>query len=161
MKTLLWVCVSGTLVLGTAAAANQNLSREAVVKTALQENPTVKATRAKWEMMKARVPQASAWEDLRVGIDSTAGRFVNVPANAFMDQTVMVEQELPVSGKNRSRARAATADAGAVFEEFRRAELDRISRVRASYSRLSNGYAQPEANSRNEHLPNACIQTSR
>src|SRR5437667_963875 len=76
-EALLWVCFSGTLVLGGAAAADQNLSREAVVKTALQENPTVKAARAKWEMMKARVPQASAWEDLRVGIDSTAGRFVN------------------------------------------------------------------------------------
>jgi outer membrane protein TolC len=132
-----------------------------VVGVVLRENPTVKAARAKWEMMKARVPQASAWEDLRVGIDSTAGRFVNVPANAFMDQTVMVEQELPVSGKNRSRARAATADAGAVFEEFRRAELDVISRVRASYSRLANGYAQLEVNRRNEELLNEFIQTSR
>jgi hypothetical protein len=95
MKTLLWVCFSGTLVLGGAAAADQNLSREAVVYTALQDNPTVKAARAKWEMMKARVPQAIAWEDLRVGVDSVAGRFVSIPANAFMDQTVMVEQELP------------------------------------------------------------------
>src|SRR5258708_21617104 len=119
MKTLLWVCVFGTLVLGAAAAANQ-LSREAAVNTALKENPTVKAARAKWEMMKARLPQASAWEDLRVGFDATAGRFVNVPTNSFMDQMGMAEQELPVSGKNRSRAPAATAEAGAAFGEFRR-----------------------------------------
>jgi cobalt-zinc-cadmium efflux system outer membrane protein len=160
MKTLLLVSFVGTLVLGGAAAADQNLEREAVVNTALQDNPTVKAARAKWEMMKARVPQAIAWEDLRVGVDSVAGRFVSVPANAFMDQTVMVEQELPVSGKNRSRARAATAEAGTAFEEFRRAELDVVSRARASYCRLANGYAQLEVNRRNEELLNQFIKIS-
>ncbi len=159
MKTLLWVCVFGTLVLGAAVAANQ-LSREAAVNTALKENPTVKAARAKWEMMKARLPQASAWEDLRVGFDATAGRFVNVPTNSFMDQMVMAEQELPVSGKNRSRARAATAEAGAAFEEFRRAELDVVSRTRASYSRLANGYAQLDVSRRNEELLNQFIKIS-
>ena len=92
VRTLLSVCVSGTLILGGVAATDQNLSRETVVNTALQENPTVKAARAKWEMMRARVPQASAWEDLRFGMDSTVGRFVSVPANAFMDQTIMIEQ---------------------------------------------------------------------
>jgi outer membrane protein, heavy metal efflux system len=160
MKTLLGIWVSGTLALGGAAAANENLSRETAVNTALKENPMIKAARAKWEMTKARVPQASAWEDLRLGFDATAGRFVDVPRNAFMDQTVMLEQELPVSGKNRSRARAATAEAGAVFEEFRRAELDVVSRVRASYSRLANGYAQLEVNRRNEELLNQFINIS-
>jgi outer membrane protein, heavy metal efflux system len=160
MKTLLGIWVSGTLALGGAAAANENLSRETAVNTALKENPMIKAARAKWEMTKARVPQASAWEDLRLGFDATAGRFVDVPRNAFMDQTVMLEQELPVSGKNRSRARAATAEAGAVFEEFRRAELDVVSRVRASYSRLANGYAQLEVNRRNEELLNQFIKIS-
>jgi len=161
MKTLLLVSVSGTLAFGAAAAAaDQSLSRESVVHAALQLNPTIKAARAKWEMMEARVPQASAWEDLRLGFDATAGRFVDVPRNAFMDQTLMLEQEVPVTGKNRSRARAATAEAGAVFEEFRRAELDVVSRVRASYSRLANGYAQLEVNRRNEELLNQFIKIS-
>jgi cobalt-zinc-cadmium efflux system outer membrane protein len=160
MKTLLLVWFSGTLMLGGVAAADPNLSREVVVTTALQENPTVKAARAKWEMMKARVPQAIAWEDLRVGVDSVVGRFVSIPANSFMNQTVTVEQELPVSGKNRSRARAATAEAGAAFEEFRRAELDVVSRARGSYSRLANGYAQLEVNRRNEELLNQFIKIS-
>ena len=161
MKKLLWVCALKMLAFGAAVAvADQSLSRESVVHVALQLNPTIKAARAKWEMMKARVPQASAWEDLRLGFDATAGRFVDVPRNAFMDQTLMLEQEVPVTGKNRSRARAATAEAGAVFEEFRRAELDVVSRVRASYSRLANGYAQLEVNRRNEELLNQFIKIS-
>jgi len=161
MKKLLWVCALKMLAFGAAAAAaDQSLSRESVVHAALQLNPTIKAARAKWEMMEARVPQASAWEDLRLGFDATAGRFVDVPRNAFMDQTLMLEREVPVTGKNRSRARAATAEAGAVFEEFRRAELDVVSRVRASYSRLANGYAQLEVNRRNEELLNQFIKIS-
>jgi outer membrane protein, heavy metal efflux system len=72
----------------------------------------------------------------------------------------VVEQELPLSGRNRSRARAATAEAGAVFEEFRRTELDVVSRARASYSRLANGYAQLEVSRRNEELLNEFIKIS-
>src|SRR6516162_351534 len=161
LKILLSFCIWSALVFRGAAEAEETLSQEAVVGVVLQENPAIKATRAKWEMFRARVPQASAWEDLRVSFDSVAGRFVSVPPNAFMDQTVTVEQELPVSGKNRSRARAATAEAGAAFEEFRRAELDAVSRARASYSRLANGYGQLEVSRRNEELLNQFVQISR
>src|SRR6516165_3267487 len=86
LKILLSFCVWSALVFRGAAAAQETLSQEAVVSVVLRENPSIKATRAKWEMMRARVPQASAWEDLRVGFDSVAGRFVSVPANALWNQ---------------------------------------------------------------------------
>ena len=141
--------------------AADTLSQGEVVRIALRDNAAIKAARAKWEMMKARVPQAGAWEDLRFGVDSVAGRFVDIPPNSFMDQTVMLEQELPVSGKNRSRARAATAEAGATFEELRRAELDVVARSLAAYARLANGYAQLEVNRRTQGLLNQLVQISR
>jgi outer membrane protein, heavy metal efflux system len=137
------------------------VSQQEVVNTALRENALIKAARAKWEMMKARVPQAKAWEDLRLSVDSVTGRSINIPANSFMDQTVMLEQELPISGKNRSRARAATAEAGAAFEDLRRMELDVISRARSAYAALANGYAQLEVNRSNEALLNQFVQISR
>jgi outer membrane protein TolC len=111
--------------------------------------------------MKARVPQAKAWEDLRAGGDFRAERSVNVPPNSFMDQTAMLEQELPISGKNLSRARAATAEAHATFEDFRRIQLDVVMRARAAYARLANGYAQLEVNSRNSELLKEFVQISR
>ena len=70
--------------------AADTLSQGEVVRIALRDNAAIKAARAKWEMMKARVPQAGAWEDLRLGVDSVTGRFVNIPPNSFMDQTVML-----------------------------------------------------------------------
>ncbi len=136
-------------------------SQRELISVVLRENQTLKATVAKWEIMKARVPQARAWEDLRAGVDWTAERSVNIPPNSFMDQTAGLEQEVPVSGKNRSRSRAATAEARAAFEDLRRMELDLIKRARSAYARLANGYAQLEVNRRNTELLDQFVQISR
>src|SRR5262245_50259758 len=148
----------------TASARGQGtggLTEREVLRAVLQENQTLKAALAKWEMMKARVPQARAWEDLRAGVDWRAERSVNVPPNSFMDQTAMLEQEVPISGKNRSRSRAATAEARAAFEDLRRIELDIIMRARSAYARLANGYEQLEVNRRNSELLDQFVEISR
>src|SRR6516165_10025424 len=136
-------------------------SQRELVSIVLRDNPALKATRAKWEAMKARVPQAKAWEDLRAGADFRVERSVNIPPNSFMDQTAMLEQEVPVTGKNLSRARAATAEARATFEDFRRTELDVVMRARIAYARLANGYSQLDVNRRNSELLSQFVQISR
>jgi outer membrane protein TolC len=141
--------------------ASGRFSQRELISTVLRDNPTVKASRAKWEMMRARVPQARAWEDLRAGGDFRVERSVSIPPNSFMDQTAMLEQEVPISGKNLSRGRTATAEARAAFEDFRRAELDVIMRARVAYARLANGYAQLEVNRRNTDLLDQFVQISR
>ncbi|MFZ0711455.1 MAG: TolC family protein [Terrimicrobiaceae bacterium] len=72
--------------------------------------------------MSARAPQAAAWDDPRVSADFNAARFVEVPANAFMDQTVTLEQMIPSSGKNMARRpeiRTAEAQVEAEKEKVR------------------------------------------
>lgn len=132
----------------------ERLSLREVIRVVAERNPSVKAAEAKWQAMKARVPQAAAWEDLRLRSESVLARFVNIPPNGFTDQTVALEQELPFTGKNRSRARVATGDAGEAFENLRRTQLDVISRARAAYYRLANEYAQLAVNRRNAELLN-------
>jgi len=149
------------LALPFCVRAGDRSSPDEIVRRALRDNASIKAARAKWEMMKARVPQAAAWEDLRAGVDSFVERSVSIPANSFMNQTATLEQEVPISGKNRSRARAATAEAGAAFEDLRRMELDVSSRARIAYARLANGYAQLEVNRRNDELLGQFVQISR
>src|SRR6516162_8336171 len=136
-------------------------SQRELISIVLRDNPALKAARAKWEAMKARVPQAKAWEDLRAGADFRVERSVNIPPNSFMDQTTMLEQEVPVSGKNLSRGRTATAEARATFEDFRRTELDIVMRTRIAYARLANGYSQLEVNRRNSELLDQFVQISR
>jgi outer membrane protein TolC len=78
-----------------------------------------------------------------------------------MDQTATLEQEVPISGKNRSRSRAATAEARSAFEDLRRMELDLIMRALSAYARLANAYAQLDINQRNSDLLNQFVQISR
>ena len=153
--------VVALLTISSKAERTNTLTEREVIRAVLHDNQALKATLAKWEMMKARVPQARAWEDLRAGVDWRAERSVNVPPDSFMDQTAMLEQEVPISGKNRSRSRAAIAEARAAFEDLRRMELDLIMRARAAFARLANGYAQLEVNHHNIELLSQFVQISR
>ena len=147
---------------GDAALLSRgHLSQREMISAVLRENQTLKAVRAKWEAMRVRVPQAKAWEDPRAGGDFRTERSVNIPPNSFMDQTAMLEQEVPISGKNLSRARTASAEARAAFEDFRRTELEVIMRARSAYARLANGYSQLEVNRHNRELLEQFVQISR
>src|SRR5206468_492773 len=144
-----------------SAVRERRLSLGEVTSVVLANNPAIKAAQEKWRAMKARVPQAAAWEDLRAEARSRVARYVSIPPNAFTDQSFKLQQEVPISGKNLSRARAATAEAGAVFEDFRRTQLDILSRARAAFHRLANEYAQLEVNQRSVDLLNQFAEVNR
>ena len=136
--------------LSSGLPAAEPLSRDALVRIALRENRTVKAVRARWAALGERIPQERAWEDLMAGVDlQRAGSTQFFKAT---DAEYMLSQTLPVSGKNRSRERAALAETRSAFQELRRAELDLISRVQGAYFRLSGGYGQLVINQRNQEL---------
>src|SRR6266700_2041199 len=119
-----------------------------VTSIVLANNPAIKEAERRWSAAKERITQATAWDDLKVSGDSRVRRFVDIPPNAFTDQTLSVEQLIPITGKNLVRGRAAAAEALSIFEEVRRAELDVIAKARASFFRLANAYEQLEINSK-------------
>jgi outer membrane protein TolC len=135
------------------------LALDDVEAAVLRDNSSLKAARANWEAMKQRVPQARAWEDARLGFETVAGRFVSIPANSFTDQKLVVEQAIPLSGKNRFRGEAA--EAAAALGEFRRRELDLIAKARTLYYRLANAYQQLQLNDANATLLQQFAQISR
>lgn len=130
-------------------AQQARISLREVTSIVLANNPAIKEAENRWRAARERVRQANAWDDPRIAGESRMRRFVDVPPNAFMDQTLSVEQLIPVTGKNLVRGRVAAAEALSIFEEVRRAELDIIAKVRASYFRLANAYDQLEINNKN------------
>jgi len=136
-------------------------SVDEVVREVLTNNPSLKAATANWLAMKERIPQARAWADPRAEFDQRLARFVSVPPNAFSDQKLMVEQTLPVAGKNRLQGDAATAEAASAFEELRRKQLDVAAKTRASCYRLANAYKQLELNRKNSDLLKQFSEISR
>jgi outer membrane protein TolC len=136
-------------------------SLDDVVREILTNNPSLKAATANWLAMKERIPQARAWTDPRMGFDQRLARFVSVPRNSFMDEKLMVEQTLPVAGKNRLEGDAATADAASAFEELRRKQLEVVAKARAACYRLANAYKQLELNRKNSDLLKQFAEISR
>jgi cobalt-zinc-cadmium efflux system outer membrane protein len=134
---------------GRENAAPARLSLGEVTRSVLAANPAIAEARRQWEAARERVTQEKAWADLRVGVNSAIARFVNIAPNAFTDQSLSIEQEIPISGKNRSRARIAAVEAVIAFEYVRRTQLDAVARARASYFRLANAHAQIELNREN------------
>lgn len=134
------------------ASTSAAFSLDEIVREVLTNNPSLKAADENWQAMKQRIPQARAWADPRASFDQRAARFVSVPRNSFMDERLMVEQTLPVAGKNRLQGDAATADAASAFETLRRKQLDAVDKARIAYYRLANAYKQLELNRKNSDL---------
>src|SRR5439155_632002 len=55
-----------------------SLTLREVTSAALANNPAIKEALRKWNAAKARIPQAVAWDDLRVGGESRVKRFADV-----------------------------------------------------------------------------------
>ena len=125
------------------------LSLAEVIRIVQEQNPAIQESLKKWNAAKARIPQAAAWDDPRLGGESRVRRFVDVQPNAFMDQAVSIEQMIPITGKNLLRSRAAAAAALSAYEDVRRQQLDVITAARASFFRLANAHAQLEINQKN------------
>src|SRR5213082_2884447 len=136
---------------GDAGTEGQSthISLHEVTNVVLANNPAIKEAENRWRAAQERVRQENAWDDPRIAGDSRVRRYVDVPPNAFMDQTLAIEQLIPITGKNLVRGRTAAAEAFSTFQEARRAQLDVIAKARATYFQLANAYDQLEINSKN------------
>src|SRR5213594_2556082 len=149
LATSLLLCSQIAADGGEDGAASRGLSLTEVTRFVLENNPAIKEAEHRWRAAIQRAHQAYAWDDPRVAGESRVRRFVDVPPNAFMDQTLAIEQLIPITGKNLVRGRTAAAEAFSTFQEARRAQLDVIAKARATYFQLANAYDQLEINSKN------------
>ena len=138
-----------------------SVSLEKVTQMALARNPSIAAARARWRMASQRIPQEAAWEDPKLNFRSLLGRFVEVPANGFTNQTVSLEQSIPISGRNRSRERAAAAEAVAAFQDLRRQELEVEAKARSTFIQLVSHYELLDLNQAEETALSQIIESSR
>jgi len=158
MKTTTFVILLATsLLLRNQSAGNGEaygdaalrLSLGQVTSIVLENNPAIKEADSRWQAAIHRVRQANAWDDPRVVGESRVHRYVDVSPSAFADQTLAIEQLIPITGKNLVRGRIASAEALSALEEVRRTQLDVIAKARATYFELANAYDQLEINGKN------------
>lgn len=163
---LLLTCIFGGTILAQEPMSQTSqtkgqLALQDAVAAALENNPSIRTARAKWASSRQRIPQAAAWEDPKLSFNSLVSRFVAVSPNSFSDQMLTVEQMIPLSGKNRSKERIAVAEAVAGFEDFRRQQLDVISKTKASYFRLANLYVLLDLNNQEQGSLSQTVDASK
>ncbi|MGC3991928.1 MAG: TolC family protein [Chthoniobacteraceae bacterium] len=134
-------------------AASGGLTLAQAVQEALAHNPALAASWRSWQAMRLRVPQEKAWDDPTLRYEATAARFVNLPSNSMADQTVTLEQTIPLTGKNLSRRRVAEAEAVGAYEDFRRQQLEVVAKVRTSYFQPQGPLPAVAERSRCRHAP--------
>jgi outer membrane protein TolC len=151
LTTILIVSIGAELSAGVAEdeVTTRSLSLDEVTRVVLANNPAIKEAESRWQAAIHRMRQANAWDDPRVAGESRVHRYVDVPPNAFADQTLAIEQLIPITGKNLVRGRIAAAEAFSAFEEARRTQLDVIAKARSTYFQLANAYDQLEINNKN------------
>ncbi|MFA6289690.1 MAG: TolC family protein [Opitutaceae bacterium] len=104
-------------------------------------HPALAAARANTDAAQARVGQEIAWADPRVGVDlkrgDTPGNAATTKLNTYNELEVSVSQELPLSGRNQLRAKAASAEAGVADAETRKREWMLLNQARTAFTKLA------------------------
>src|SRR5688572_6042675 len=157
-QMIFWLAVALNATPAFAEQTN-DLTLAAVIAEVVANNPSLKAAHANWRAMEARVRQEGAWADPRVGVDIE--RMGTTQFADYTDTEWMVGQEIPLSGKNRRRAKAASAEAQAAFAEADRRKLDLIRDARIAFYALINAQAQIGLNDRNAALLRQFAEISR
>jgi cobalt-zinc-cadmium efflux system outer membrane protein len=137
----------------TAWPEMPRLNVEELVKEAMQNNPEILAAQKKWEVFKAKVPQASALEDPMLGFG-----IVNLPTNfSFRDEDmtmkeISISQKFPFPGKRPLMKEMAQKEAEAVSAEISGKVHQVIRDIKAAYYELSHVYRTSEVTQRNKRI---------
>lgn len=103
---------------------------------ARQHNPEVRAAEARWRAAQARPAQAGSLPDPMLDVAYHNESFDNFPlgSSEFTWVEVGASQEVPFPGKLGLKQEIETHAAEQAGEEFRRVELDVISRLKMAYA---------------------------
>lgn len=134
------------------------LRLEWVLRQVLVRNASLRSAQATWRAMDLRTGQVAAWSDTVVGVDVERD---NTAFADYHDTEWMVTQEIPISGKNRQRARMAAADAMAARADVRSGELALVAQARGAFYRYANAHQQLEIIARTQTLLGQIADISR
>jgi cobalt-zinc-cadmium efflux system outer membrane protein len=119
MKILLGMLIV-TVFLGANSYANQAVRLESLVEEALQNNPDIKAARARWEASTKRPSQEGSLPDPTIGVRWQNVEFDRITLNEFGNSMLRFPftQELPFPGKLSLKEKVAKQKAGAQEQSY-------------------------------------------
>ena len=122
------------------------LSLEGLIKEAQNNNPEILAAKKRWESSKARVPQAKAWEDPKVGItlEKIPKGTLALGKTMAEDRMLSVSQAFPLSGRLSLKGKIAVVESQITAAEYKDMELEVLNEVKKAYYNLFLNYKERE-----------------
>ena len=137
----------------SSLADSESLNVDRLIEEAIHSNPEILAAKAKWEVYKEKVPQASALEDPMFSFG-----IINLPTNfSFKDEDMTMKefslsQKLPFPGKRPLMREMAEKEAEAVSTEIQGRIHQIIKEIKTAYYELSHVYRATEVIQRNKEI---------
>lgn len=106
-----------------------------LIEQALENNPEIKAMQRRFDMARARIPQAKALDEpmLSVGYMGNITPFQVQKGDPSSGRSLSISQDLPFPGKRSLRGKVANSDADAEWWAFEQTRRNIIAEVKDAY----------------------------
>ena len=106
-----------------------------LIEQALENNPEIKSMQRRFDMMRARVPQAKALDEpmLSIGYMGNIVPFQVQEGDPSSGRTISISQDLPFPGKRSLKGKVASSDADAEWWAFEQTRRNVVAEVKDSY----------------------------
>ncbi|HKY28421.1 MAG TPA: TolC family protein [Pyrinomonadaceae bacterium] len=120
------------------ATRGAELRMEELIEQALENNPEIKSMQRRFDMIRARIPQAKALDQpmLTIGYMGNIAPFQIQKGDPSSGRMIMVSQDLPFPGKRSLRGKRASSDADAEWWRFEQARRNVVAEVKDAYFEL-------------------------
>jgi outer membrane protein TolC len=120
---------------GASDALAGNSALQQLIEQALENNPEIKAMQRRFDMMRARIPQAKALDEpmLSVGYMGNITPFQVQKGDPSSGRTISISQDLPYPGKRSLRGKVASTNADAEWWAFEQTRRNVVAEVKDAY----------------------------
>lgn len=106
-----------------------------LIEQALENNPEIKAMQRRFDMMRARIPQAKALDEpmLSIGYMGNITPFQVQKGDPSSGRSISISQDLPFPGKRSLRGKVASSAADAEWWAFEQTRRNVVAEVKDAY----------------------------
>lgn len=106
-----------------------------LIEQALENNPEIKSMQRRFDMMRARIPQAKALDEpmLSIGYTGNITPFQVQKGDPSSGRTISISQDLPFPGKRSLKGKVASSDADAEWWAFEQTRRNVVAEVKDAY----------------------------
>ena len=142
---LVWALMLGVGI-NAVYPQDEVLNLDMLIKEAQANNPEILAAKKRLEAAKARIPQAKAWEDPKVGIsvEKIPKGSLKLDRTMAEDRMLSVSQAFPLSGRLSLKGKIAVVESQISASEYKGIELEVINEVKKAYYSLFLNYEESE-----------------